>query len=359
VILPCRCLRCGRSAPTADAWRCTCGGPWALEPFGSVPRSEALRDRPPGLWRYREALPVDGAPISLGEGGTPLVASRDPCLFFKIESANPTGSFKDRGAAVLVTAARAAGARELVEDSSGNAGAAIAAYAARAGVNATVYVPETASPGKLAQIAAYGARVVRIPGAREAVAAAAQAAPGRYASHCWDPHFFHGTKTIAYELWESLGGRAPDHVITPVGHGTMLLGLWLGFRELILAGAIPRLPRFVAVQSAACAPLAGPPSGRETSIGDTVAEGIRVRQPVRPDEIRRAVAESRGHFLVVEDHEILGARARLGREGFFVEPTAAVAPAAAWRLVDERAFAPSEIVVVPLTGHGLKAPPAG
>jgi threonine synthase len=201
--------------------------------------------------------------------------------------------------------------------------------------------------------------VVRIPGTREAVAAAAHAAPGRYTSHCWDPLFFHGTKTIAYELWESLGGRAPDHVIAPVGHGTMLLGLWLGFRELVLAGATSRLPRFVAVQSAACAPLAGPAIGREVGMGDTVAEGIRVRQPVRPDEIRRAVAESRGRFLVVEDPEILAARVRLAREGFFVEPTAAVAPAAAWRLVDERAFAPSEIVVVPLTGHGLKAPPAG
>jgi threonine synthase len=359
VTLPRRCLRCGRSAPTAEAWRCTCGGPWAIEPFGGVPRPETLRDRPSGLWRYREALPVDGAPISLGEGGTPLVLSRDRRLSFKVESANPTGSFKDRGAAVLVSAAWAAGARELVEDSSGNAGAAIAAYAARAGVGATVYVPETASPGKLAQIAAYGARVMRIPGTREAVAAAAHAAPGRYASHCWDPLFFHGTKTLAYELWESLGGRAPDHVITPVGHGTMLLGLWLGFRELVLAGAISRLPRFVAVQSAACAPLAGPAIGREAGMGDTVAEGIRVSQPVRPDEIRRAVVESHGRFLVVEDPEILATRTRLAREGLFVEPTAAVAPAAAWRLVDEGAFAPSEMVVVPLTGHGLKAPLAG
>jgi threonine synthase len=304
-------------------------------------------------------LPVDGAPVSLGEGGTPLVPSRDGHLQFKVESANPTGSFKDRGAAVLLAAVRAAGTRELVEDSSGNAGAAIAAYAARAGLTATIYVPEAASPGKLAQVAAYGATVVRVPGSREAVAAAAHGAPGRYTSHCWDPLFFHGTKTIAYELWESLGGRAPDVVVTPVGHGTMLLGLWLGFRELVLGGAIPRLPRLIAVQSAACAPLAGPDPAAAAGSGETVAEGIRVRRPVRPDEIRRAVEESRGRFLVVGDPEILAARARLGREGLFVEPTAAVAPAAAWRLVDERAFAPSDVVVVPLTGHGLKAPQVG
>jgi threonine synthase len=359
VTLPRRCLACDSPAGAADAWRCRCGGPWALEPFGRVPPLDALRDRPGGLWRYREALPVDGVPVSLGEGGTPLVPSRDGRFRFKVESANPTGSFKDRGAALLLTAARTAGARGLVEDSSGNAGAAIAAYAARAGLEATIYVPEGASPGKLAQVAAYGARVVRVPGSRDDVAAAAQAAPGRYASHCWDPTFFHGTKTIAYELWEALGGRAPDHVVTPVGHGTMLLGLWLGFRELLRAGAIARLPRLLAVQSAACAPLAGPALGRGPGAGDTVAEGIRVLRPARPDEIRRAVAESGGRFLVVDDAEIVSARGRLGREGFFVEPTAAVAPAAAWRLLDEGAFAPSEIVVVPLTGHGLKAPTDG
>jgi threonine synthase len=359
VILARRCLRCGGPAPAGEAWRCACGGPWALEPFGRVPTAETLRARAPGLWRYREALPTDGAPVSLGEGGTPLVPSRDGRLHFKVESANPTGSFKDRGAAVLLTAARAAGIRALVEDSSGNAGAAIAAYAARAGVEATIYVPAAASPGKLAQVAAYGARVVRVEGSREAVAAAAHVAPGRYASHCWDPLFFHGTKTIAYELWETLGARAPDAVVTPVGHGTLLLGLWLGFRELVLAGAIARLPRLIAVQSAACAPLAGPALGKDAGGGDTVAEGIRVRQPVRPDEIRRAVEESGGRFLTVEDAEILAARVRLGDEGLFVEPTAAVAPAAAWRLADARAFAPSETVVVPLTGHGLKAPAAG
>lgn len=284
--------------------------------------------------------------------------ARDGRLHFKVESANPTGSFKDRGAAVLLTDVGTSGARTLVEDSSGNAGSAIAAYAARAGLEATIYVPEAASPGKLAQVAAYGARLVRVPGSREAVAAAAHAAPGRYASHCWDPVFFHGTKTIAYELWEALGGRAPDQVVTPVGHGTMLLGLWLGFRELLRSGAIPRAPRLLAVQSSACAPLAGPALGRGAGTGDTVAEGIRVRQPVRPDEIRRAVDESEGRFLVVEDAEIRAARARLAREGLFVEPTAAVAPAAAWRLVDEGAFASSEMVVVPLTGHGLKAPTA-
>jgi threonine synthase len=299
---------------------------------------------------------VSGPPLSLGEGGTPLLLSRDERLRFKVEGANPTGSFKDRGAAVLVSALRAAGAGEVVEDSSGNAGSAIAAYAARAGLAATIYVPEAASPGKLAQIAAYGARLVRVGGSREDVAAAAQAAAGRYASHCWDPLFFHGTKTAAFELWEQLGARAPDWVVSPVGHGTLLLGLWLGFRELRAAGAILRGPRLVAVQSEACAPLAGAALGAATRDGETVAEGIRIRHPVRAEEIRAAVAESGGRFATVSDPEILAARARLAREGLFVEPTAAVAPAAAWRLAADGVFRAAETVVVPLTGHGFKAP---
>jgi threonine synthase len=356
VSLPRRCHRCASPAPDPGAWRCACGGPWALEPWGRVPALERLAGRQWGLWRYVEALPVSGLPVSLGEGGTPLLLSADGRFHFKVESANPTGSFKDRGAAVLLTALLAAGVRGVVEDSSGNAGSAIAAYAARAGMEATVYVPEAASAGKLAQITAYGARVVRVAGTREDVAAAAHAAPGRYASHCWDPLFFHGTKSIAFELWEQLGGRAPDWVVSPVGHGTLLLGLWLGFRELRLAGAIAHAPRLVAVQSRTCAPLAGPALGLAPEEGETMAEGIRIRRPVRPDEIRSAVAETRGLFAVVGDAEIRTARTRLAREGLFVEPTAAVAPAAAWRLAGDGAFGPAETVVVPLTGHGLKAP---
>jgi threonine synthase len=315
---------------------------------------EALGQRPPGIWRYREALPVSGSPVTLGEGMTPLVPARDGGLLFKVESANPTGSFKDRGAAVLLTALAAAGVREAVEDSSGNAGAAIAAYSARAGLAASIYVPEATSVAKVAQIEAYGARVFRVAGTRDDVARAAQSAPGTYASHCWSPAFFHGTKTLAYELWEQLGGRAPDWVVAPVGHGTLLLGLALGFRELCEAGAIARGPRLVAVQAAACAPLAGAALGLPEGAGQTLAEGIRIWRPVRAPEIRAAVEECDGRWMVVPEPEIRAAWRRLGREGLFVEPTAAVAPAAAWRLLADGGLAPDATVVVPLTGHGLK-----
>ena len=351
-----RCAHCGHpSAPGLAAWRCECGGPWLLEAVRARLSREILAGRSRGIWRYREVLPASADPVTLGEGMTPLVPARDGGLLFKVESANPTGSFKDRGAAVLLTLLAAAGARHVVDDSSGNAGAAIAAYSARAGLAATIYVPATTAAPKLAQIEAYGARVVRVAGTRDDVARAAQAAPGTYASHCWSPAFFHGTKTVAYELWEQLDGRAPGWVVSPVGHGTLLLGLALGFRELCEAGAIARVPRLVAVQAAACAPLAGPALGLPSEAGETVAEGIRIRQPIRAREIHRAVGDSDGRWMAVDEAEIRAAWRRLGREGLFVEPTAAVGPAAAWRLLEGGQVDPGAIVVVPLTGHGLKA----
>jgi threonine synthase len=313
-----------------------------------------LAGRPRSLWRYREVIPFPDRPVTLGEGLTPLVEARDGGLLLKMESLNPTGSFKDRGAAVLVTHLVGQRVDHIVEDSSGNAGAAMAAYGARAGIAASIYVPEAASSGKLAQIAAYGARTVRVAGSREAVAEAARRASGVYASHCWHPAFFHGTKTIAYELWEQLGWRAPDWIVSPVGQGTLLLGLALGFRELRAVGAITRLPRLVAVQAALCAPLAAPTLELSSSVGDTIAEGIRTRQPVRGPEILRAVSESEGRWEVVAEAEIRQAWARLAAEGVYAEPTAAVAPAAARRLLERGVIRPEHTVVVPVTGHGLK-----
>jgi threonine synthase len=349
------CGGCGRRAPEDPAaWRCGCGAPWAIAPLGTGVAPGTLADRPRSLWRYREVLPVADPPVTLGEGLTPLIETRDRAMWLKLESLNPTGSFKDRGAGVLLTFLARQGVRRIVEDSSGNAGAAIAAYSARAGIGAAIYVPAAASAGKLAQIAAYGADVVRVTGSREAVAEAARSAPDVYASHCWHPAFFHGTKTIAYELWEQLGWRAPDWVVSPVGHGTLLLGLTLGFRELRAAGAIPRLPRLVAVQAAACAPLAGPALGLPSGAGDTMAEGIRTRQPVRGPEILRAVEEAGGRWEVVAEAEIQQAWARLAAEGVYVEPTAAVAPAAAWRLLERGVIRREATLVVPITGHGLK-----
>ena len=213
------------------------------------------------MWRYREALPIGGdVPIvSMGEGFTPLlpVELDGRRLHLKLDFLFPTGSYKDRGASVLISRARELGVRAVVEDSSGNAGCAVAAYAARAGITCDIFVPEAASPAKTVQIGMYGARLHRVPGTRERTAEAAQRAAGTafYASHVWNPFFLHGTKTFAYEVWEQLGFSAPDALVLPAGNGTLLIGAYIGFCDLLMCGLIERMPRLVAVQAERCAPL--------------------------------------------------------------------------------------------------------
>jgi threonine synthase len=250
------------------------------------------------------------------------------------------------------------GVREIVVDSSGNAGASFAAYAARAGMRARVFVPAVASPAKLGQIRAHGAGIVEVPGPRAAAADAALATAGdevAYASHLWQPAFLAGTATFAYELFEQMQRRAPDAVVMPLGGGTLLLGVHLGFRRLQAAGLVDRVPRLVGVQSEACAPL-----GRAFAVGaddvtpaeprPTVAEGITIAKPPRSQQILGAVRATGGSIVEVEEAAILDALVGLLAVGVLVEPTSAVAFAGA-----SAATRPGETVVVALTGHGLKA----
>ena len=353
-----RCGTCGERADRPLAWRCeACGSPLEID----LPRADAgtlIDPDATGVWRYRGWLP-QVEPVSLGEPTTALVAL--PAASAKLEGEQPTGSFKDRGSAVLVAWLRARGARALVADSSGNAGASIAAYAARAGLAASVFVPADASPAKLLQVRAAGARLVAVPGPRaaagEAAVAAVEARPGSgvaYASHLWQPAFLAGTATFAYEVWEGLGRRAPDAVVAPLGGGTLLLGTALGFDRLRSAGLIDRVPRLVGVQSAACRPLAeaferGADDVEAAQPGQTIAEGIRIARPPRSRQILRAIRASGGTIVTVSDDEIRASLRTLLAGGLFVEPTAAAAHAGASKI------APRGTTVLALTGHGLKA----
>jgi len=325
------------------------------------------RPQPPapdrrGLERFRDSLPIaPAAPlISLGEGGTPLlpvqVASR--VLHFKCEHLNPTGSYKDRGTAVLISALSSAGVTEAVEDSSGNAGASFAAYAARAGVRARVFVPSSASGPKRSQIEAYGAELVLVEGPRsaasEAVRRAADGGGAAYASHAYLPHGMAGVATMAYEIVEQLG-RAPGTVIAPVGHGGLLVGLHRGFDALLRAGVVSARPRMVGVQAQACAPVwaafkSGGPGLSLVQEGETRAEGIRVRFPVRGDAVLDAVEATGGTVIAVTEEELLLAWDLLGRAGLNVEPTSAVVWTAATLLLEDL---PDPVVAI-LTGSGFK-----
>jgi threonine synthase len=352
-----------RYALDSERWRCVCGAAFELE---GTPRFHPgdIVENDTSMWRYRSALGFEGGPaVTMGEGWTPLVAAEveGQALWLKLEYLNPTGSFKDRGASVLATFFLALGMSRLVDDSSGNAGAALAAYTARAALRATLYVPANTSPAKRAQIAAYGATLVPVEGTREAVTAAAQTAVmggdvgTRYASHVYHPLTLFGPKTIAFELWEQLGGRAPTRVVAPVGHGTLLLGCYWGFADLLAAGLIERLPRLYGIQAAAVAPLAqafasGLADAQPVFPGDTLAEGIRVGRPVRGAEVLAAVRASGGAIVAVDNASIVAAHEMLARGGFYVEPTSAVAIAALDRVGEG-----GETVVV-LTGNGLKQP---
>jgi len=362
------CTVCAKGYEVAASiWRCHCSGPLQLVSHSHSLSSIETADH--SLWRYASSIPISREfQVSLGEGMTPLVKVELKSLLpfasetdfrFKLDYLMPSGSFKDRGAAVLISAARYFGVSRVIEDSSGNAGAAIATYAARAGLRATIFVPASTAEGKLRQIAACGAELVRIEGPREAVAEAAQEAAGEafYASHVWNPFFFQGTKTLAYEIFEQLGNRAPDAIIAPCGNGTMILGLYIGFKDLLSSNRIHRLPRLLAVQAQGYDPICrafnreqGAPHGANGPSA-TVAGGIAIRKPARKVEIVKALEESDGSCIIVKEQEILDARERLCRSGFYVEPTSATALAALVHVGSKS----GALAVVVLTGSGLKA----
>ena len=257
---------------------------------------------------------------------------------------------------------RAQGITHVLEDSSGNGGAAVSAYAAAGGMKATIVAPESTSPAKTVQMRAHGATVELIPGTRQATSDAAIARSEKifYASHNWHPFFLHGTKTLAYELWEDLGFRAPDNVITPCGAGSNVLGCEIGFSELLRAGQIEKMPRLFAAQPENCGPIAAAfAAGSDTLLpGEThptIAEGTAIAHPIRLREVLGALRETRGGAVRLTEAEIAAATLDLAAMGVYVEPTAAQAAAALAKLLASGAIAPGQTTVLVLTGSGLKA----
>jgi threonine synthase len=354
------CPACGANvAADRPLWRCDCGSHLNLAPGRGMRQSDIAQGEA-SLWRYRAALALSGPPrITLGEGWTPLV-ERDwdgATIRFKLESQMPTGSFKDRGTAVMLSHLLEVGVGPIHEDSSGNAGSSIATYAAAAGIQCRIFVPATAPRGKMVQIAASGAAVEAIPGTRQAVTEAALAATGTsfYASHNWQPFFIEGTKTLAYELWEQLGFAVPDNVLVPTGYGSNILGLERGFDELMRQGEVTRMPRLFAVQAANCAAFASVWNDNENFVPQpTMADGIATVKPVRTNEVLAALRRSKGRVVAVPEDEIAPAVIRLGRLGLYVEPTSATVGAALSRLLADRMIHADETTIAVITGHGLK-----
>jgi len=341
-------------------FRCRCGGFLSTE-WGKPFLRQELATRDTTIWRYREAfgLPENIKPVSLGEGQTPLIKRQIDGikLFFKMDFLQPTGSFKDRGASLLISVVKTLGVKEVVEDSSGNAGAAIAAYCAAADISCTVFVPDYTPEEKLTQIKLYGARVVKVAGTRQDTNDAAVKAAKHtfYASHLWNPFFVKGMQSSAFEIWEELGGKVPHMVLVPLGSGGLLEGMFMGFKLLSDAGYAEHIPKMVGVQAENCQPLhsafkKGLDNYDDVEVKSTVAEGISVQKPPRSKAVLESIRGSNGYTLSVSEDEILKALQTLLSMGIYVEPTSASAFAGWYRLSSSE----KEGAVVVLTGAGLK-----
>ena len=317
------------------------------------------------------SVPFHNEPeISLGEGRTPLIALNSTAdllglenLWAKMEMMAPTGSFKDRGSAVLITMAKNENITEFAEDSSGNAGASMSAYAAAAGMTAHIFVPDSAANGKIDQIKIFGAKLHTIPGPRQASTNAAldfvseKSVP--YLSHNLSPYFSEGMKSFSVELVENLHDDV-DHIVMPVGNGSLFIGAWDGYIEMMSQGKVDRAPKFHAIQSQAVRPIV---SAVNEEVWDnscarpTIASGIAVSAPPRLKQCVNVINSSGGSALGIDDNVALLWQRRLAEtEGVFCEVTSAIAFAGLEKLLSESKINKSSTVVIPITGTGLKEP---
>ncbi len=358
------CTVCGKreNASTPKA-RCICGGLWKLD--FTPPAFDAARLDPSerGLFRYRAFLPLEGdawRDVTLGEGGTPIVRL-EPGVLLKMDYCMPTLSFKDRGASVLVAHMKETGVTRAVQDSSGNAGNAVAAYCARAGIACEIYVPEGTSPNKINMIRAHGATCTIVPGCRDDCACACRARVADegvfYASHVFNPFFYEGTKTYLYEVYEQFG-RIPENLFIPLGNGTLFLGVFFALEHLLASGVIPAMPHVFAVQSERCAPFyeahaAGATVPLPVKAEPTLAEGIAIGAPGRGREIMDSINKYNVTVVLAPEAGIEPARASLARRGVFVEHTSAATYAAYLDYVQKHG-SPGECLI-PACGAGLKS----
>ncbi|MDT7862391.1 MAG: pyridoxal-phosphate dependent enzyme [Saccharolobus sp.] len=326
------CMVCGKERENIYEIKCSkCGGPFDIQL--DFKYSDEIRANFPYIRNF----------VSLGEGKTPMIKKGK--IWFKLDFLNPTGSYKDRGSVTLISYLAERGIRQISEDSSGNAGASIAAYAAAAGIEAYIFVPDNTKGNKLKQIEAYGAHVIKVKGSREDVALAAEKSGYYYASHVLQPQFRDGIRTLAYEIAKDLNWKV-EYVFIPVSAGTLLLGIYKGFKHLLDSGVINEMPKIVAVQTQQVMPLCAKfkninytPPAVVTSIADALVS----TKPILLEHMVKVIHEC----IVVNDNEIINAWKELAKMGLLVEFSSATVYAAYEKLkVDD--------AVLILTGSGLK-----
>lgn len=358
------CSRCHeRTAAHTKEATCHCGGLWKLE-YKPQPFDLSQVDRETwNIFRYRAFMPPLGESwreISLGEGMTPIVPLEKNVLL-KMDYMMPTLSFKDRGAAVMLSHIKTIGITSVLQDSSGNAGNSVAAYSARGGIDCEIFVPEGTSPKKINMIRSHNAKVHIVPGTRDDCANACRSMLERekkyYASHVYNPFFYEGTKTYMYETYEQLG-RVPAELFIPLGNGTLLIGVIKALEEFLESGIIETMPGIIAVQSENCDPIfqaAQKNLSKPALITSTptLAEGIAVGVPMRGEEILDAINRHGAEVITAPENRILKAREKLASRGIYVEHTTAATYAAYLQYVEEKG--PVTDCLIPMCGAGLKS----
>lgn len=358
-----KCSSCGETISSLINFRClACGQPLEVKLCFDF-KKEQIKREDYTVWRYVKFFPYvkEMEIITLGEGWTPLVKVKDK-VYFKLENLNPTGSFKDRGSTVLVSALHKSLEKAggyLSEDSSGNAGASMAAYAARAGLKVEIYVPTEVSGPKFNQIRFYGADVIKVQGSRADITREAQKTETNkfYVGHILHPLFRDGIRSLAYEIAEQLNWDTPERVYLPVSAGTLLLGVISGFRHLMESNIVGAMPKIVACQTEQVSPLYHnfkninyTPPEKISSIADAL---ISVNPPLLNIMVKN-LREANGDAVLVRENEIFEAFIELAKQGFFVEPSSAVAYAAYKKQLKDKEVARSDSAVIILTGTGLK-----
>lgn len=355
-----KCLECGRKAePSVFTLKCTfndCNGVFDIVYDNSIQQ-------------YFPNMPIENFDrLFLGEGNTPVLNFPEyekefnlKGFWMKLENISPTGSFKDRGSATLINAALNESVLEFVEDSSGNAGASIAAYAAKAGMNSHIFVPKNTPQVKIDQIKVYGSKIHLIEGPRQSSTIAAQEFSKNndliYLSHNYSPYFCEGMKYFSYEVHENFNNEITD-IVVPVGNGSLLIGCFKGYKELKSSSQIEEIPRLHCVQAENFNPIESKINNKKwisnSSNSSTIAGGIAVSEPPRKNQVVQAVLDSNGSAVSVSDENISKWHKKLAQSGVLVEPTCAAVIAGVEKLREIGELSSNSKVLVPLTGSGLK-----
>jgi len=357
-----KCFKCGRRYPISIRFKCDCGRSLDIEyDYGKIRKSitKDFFEQVPSHWKYWMFYPVKKL-VSMNEGGTPLLESVKigeslGCrLFLKCETVNPTGSFKDRGSTIEISRAVELGVKKLSCATTGNMGASVAAYCARAGIKASIYVPYNTPPFKIKHIKAYGARVISVNGTYEKAAKLSEKT-GMYLAGDY-PYRGEGEKSVGFEIADCFSGNL-DYIVCPVGNGTLIYAVWKAFRELKICGLIKRVPKLVGVQAKGCNPVVrafrnGWDDVKPVKKPRTIADAIACENPIDGLEALEAIRDSRGFAVDVTDKEILRAVKALAAEGVYAEPGGAAATAGLMKFRDEFE---GKTVVSLVTGTGMKS----